>query len=177
MGLSDLTHELVDKAGQKLGRQNDQRQNLENETIGESALPDRFGSDNPAYGAGYSHNVSSRDGYKGYDHTNSYGGGGRENYTDDDVRGGNQGGPQGATFGDSEEIQNSYRKDRSGGLSEGQGGIPGDFGARGGVRSRGIDDPDSVSSGGYGTNNQGDSYSRGNQSGFDNEAYDYSGQY
>ncbi|PLW07274.1 hypothetical protein PCANC_22196 [Puccinia coronata f. sp. avenae] len=44
------------------------------------------------------------------------------------------------------------------------------FGARGGVRSGGVEDSrDSVSSGGYGANAQGDSFSRKNQSGFDNE--------
>merc|ERR1711874_82352 len=44
------------------------------------------------------------------------------------------------------------------------------FGARAGVSAGGVGDShDSVSSGGYGTNAQGDSFSRKNQTGFDND--------
>lgn len=79
---------------------------------------------------------------------------------------------QAGSYGDSGNLFDQSRGGEYGstGLSGQRNAATEGFGARAGVSSRGLgDNQDSVSSGGYGTNEQGDSYSRQNQSGFDNE--------
>ncbi|KNZ56307.1 uncharacterized protein VP01_2438g5 [Puccinia sorghi] len=78
-------------------------------------------------------------------------------------------GSQADSYGDSgfDRSQADYGSTRLSGQDD---NASAGFGARGGVSAGGVGDSrDSVSSGGCGTNTQGDSFSRKNQTGFDNE--------